>query len=106
MKLTLAELAKILNGKVVGNESAIVNGLSKIENAEKGNIAFLSNPKYLPWLYKTKASVVIINNDLKYENKNIPNLISVDNSYLSFNILLNKYGHFLHRLVKRHYLEA
>jgi len=92
MKLTLAELAKILDGKVVGNDTVIVNGLAKIENAKNGDIAFLSNPKYSPWLYKTNASVVIINNDLKYENKNIPNLISVDNSYLSFNLLLNKYG--------------
>ena len=60
MKLTIAELAEILKGKVVGEDNTQLFKLSKIEDAKKGDITFVSNPRYLPWLYKTKASVVIV----------------------------------------------
>ena len=92
MKLTIAELAEILKGKVVGEENTPLFKLSKIEDAKKGDITFLSNTKYLPWLYKTKASVVIIDSDLKYDEKKTGNTILVDNAYSSFNELLNKFA--------------
>ena len=92
MKLTIAELAEILKGRVVGNESAQLFNLSKIEEAQKGDITFMSNPKYIPWLYKTKASVVIVDSGLDYDDKKIGNIILVDNAYLSFNQLLTRFS--------------
>ena len=92
MKLTIAELAEILKGKVVGEENTPLFKLSKIEDAQKGDITFMSNPKYLPWLYKTKASVVIIDNNLEYDEKKIRNIILVDNAYLSFSEILNRFA--------------
>ena len=55
MKLTLAELADILEGSVVGDPNATIYNLSKIEDASSGDVTFISNPKYLPWIYKTNA---------------------------------------------------
>ena len=94
MKLTIANLAEILNGRVIGNDNEIVRAISKIEEAQEGDITFLANSKYLPWLYKTKASAVIVNEDLNLDlNKsNIPNLILVKDSYSSFNKLLIKFS--------------
>ena len=74
MKLTIAELAEILKGKVVGEENTPLYNLAKIEEAQKGDISFISNPKYLPWLYKTKASVVIIDSKQDYDAKKIKNV--------------------------------
>ena len=91
MNYSVANLAKILKGKVVGNQNIMVERLSKIEEAQDGDITFLSNSKYLPWLHKTKASVVIIDKDLEFENPKT-NLILVDNSYLAFNTLLRKFS--------------
>lgn len=92
MKLTVAELAEILKGKVVGEENTPLYNLAKIEEAQKGDISFISNPKYLPWLYKTKASVVIIDSEQDYDAKKIKNVIIVENAYLSFNKLLNRFS--------------
>ena len=92
MKLTIADLAEILNGKVVGDYNEIVSSFSRIEDANQGDITFLSNTKYISWLYKTKASVIIIDKDLKFDEKVNSNLILVENSYLAFNKLLNKFS--------------
>ena len=92
MKLTVANLAEILNGEVVGNNETVVNSISKIEEAIEGDITFLSNPKYVPWLKKTKASAVIVNKDIGYDESIKTNLILVDNSYSAFNQLLVKFS--------------
>ena len=60
MELNLAELAVMLDGTVVGDKHATVNNISKIEHASKGDISFISNPKYLPYLCKTNATAIII----------------------------------------------
>ena len=88
MKLTLAELADILEGSVVGDNNAKVNNLSKIEDASSGDVTFISNPKYLPWIYKTNATAVIIDKGTAYNGNVKCNLIEVDNSYSAFNSLL------------------
>ena len=92
MNLTIAELAKILKGKFVGEGDIPLSGVSKIEEAKSGDISFISNPKYLPWLYKSQASVVIIDKDLDFDDEKIQNLILVDNAYLSFNKVLQKFS--------------
>ena len=92
MKLTIAELAKILNGNYIGDGATSLTNLAKIEEAKDGDITFISNPRYLPWLYKTGASVVIVDKGLKYDDVEITNLIIVDDAYLSFNSLLNRFS--------------
>ena len=92
MKLTINELAGILKGEVFGDGSTSLTNLAKIEEANTGDITFISNPRYLPWLYKTNASVIIIDKGLTYENKKNKNLIIVDDAYLSFNSLLNRFS--------------
>ena len=92
MKLTIAELAKILKGEVIGDGNTSLINLAKIEEAKSGDITFISNPKYIPWLYKTGASVVVIDKGLPYDKTKIKNLIIVDDAYLSFNNLLNRFS--------------
>ena len=74
MKLTIAELAKILKGEVIGDGNTSLINLAKIEEAKSGDITFISNPKYIPWLYKTGASVVVIDKGLTYDKTKIKNL--------------------------------
>ena len=65
MIFSIAEIAKIINGKVKGNINAKINTLSKIEESVEGSICFLANSKYEKFLYQTKASAVIVSSDLK-----------------------------------------
>ena len=46
MKYTASEIAEILDGFVVGDDDACVTSIAKIEEAQKGSLAFLANPKY------------------------------------------------------------
>ena len=46
------------------------DNLAKIEEAKEGDITFISNTRYLPWLYKTGASVIIVDKGLEYDKKN------------------------------------
>lgn len=92
MKLTLANLALRLNGNIVGDSEIKLNNIAKIEYAKKGDITFLSNKKYLPWLKKTKASLIIVNKDFDIKMYKSLNFLCVEDSYLAFNQLLQLFN--------------
>jgi len=92
MHFTAHELGLLLNGTVEGDPLAPVNQLAKIEEAKKGSLSFLSNPKYEQYLYTTNASVVIINNSQALTAPTKATLIRVDNAYSAFSLLLEKYN--------------
>ncbi len=92
MQFTATEICVLLNGELEGNPNEVVNTLSKIEEGRIGSLSFLSNPKYEPYLYTTRASVVIINKNLELEKPVNATLIRVDNPYTAFSILLEKYN--------------
>ena len=60
MKFTALEIAEILNGEIEGDSSVDIDSLNKIEESTKGSITFLANKKYEPWVYRTKASIIIV----------------------------------------------
>lgn len=98
MEFTARQIAEIIGGEIVGNPNSIVNGLSKIEQGESQTLSFLANPKYAPYIYSTKASVVIVGDEFKPE-KSLPEsctLIKVNNAYESFARLLEMYNQMRH----------
>ncbi|MBC7749423.1 MAG: UDP-3-O-(3-hydroxymyristoyl)glucosamine N-acyltransferase [Methylotenera sp.] len=92
MKFTAEQIAGILEGEVVGNPMAEVFRLSKIEEGTEGSLTFLSNPKYLNYIYSTKASVTIVNETFKPESPLTTTLIKVHDSYAAFSKLLEFYN--------------
>ena len=92
MKFTAQQIATQLKGTVDGNPEAEFSKLSKIEEAKKGSLTFLSNPKYKPYIYKTEASVTIVDEDFVAENDLSTTLIRVSNAYDSFTTLLDHYN--------------
>lgn len=91
MEFTAKTIAEFLNGKIEGDPNVSVNNVSGIEKGKKGTIAFLANPKYTKYLYTTKASVVLIKNDLEITRKVNSTLIRVDDPYQSLASLLELY---------------
>ena len=92
MKFTAEQIAGILEGEVVGNPMAEVFRLSKIEEGTEGSLTFLSNPKYLNYIYTTKASVTIVNDTFVPESQLTTTLIKVQDAYASFSKLLEFYN--------------
>ena len=92
MKFTAIQISQILNGEITGNPEEVVSNLSKIEEGKKGSLTFLANPKYEPFVYTTKASIIIVNNSFIPEKEVSVTLIKVEDSYKAFSKLLEYYN--------------
>ncbi|MCL1934727.1 MAG: UDP-3-O-(3-hydroxymyristoyl)glucosamine N-acyltransferase [Candidatus Azobacteroides sp.] len=91
MKLSAKQIAGILNGKVEGDEQVAVDNFSKIEEGKPGTLTFLANLKYTHYIYETKASIALVNDDLTLE-KALPKtltLIRVKDAYRALAVLLD-----------------
>jgi UDP-3-O-[3-hydroxymyristoyl] glucosamine N-acyltransferase len=91
MEFTAKQIAEFINGRVEGDENAAIHTFAKIEEGQPGAISFLSNPKYTHFLYETKSTIVLINEDLELEQKVSATLIRVKNAYESVAKLLQLY---------------
>ena len=92
MQFTARQIADFIGGRVEGNENAVVSTFAKIEEGQEGAITFLSNPKYTPYIYETKASIVLINEDVVLEKPVNTTLIRVKNAYECVAKLLQMYA--------------
>lgn len=86
---TAEQIATVLNGTIEGDPSVKVDGFSKIEEGKPGTLTFLANPKYTPYIYKTKASIVLVNNDFVAEQPVEATLVRCFNAYAALAILLD-----------------
>ena len=85
------QIAMMIQGKVEGDATVTVSQFGKIEEATAGQISFLANPKYEEFLYTTKASILIINENLVLKSALTATLIRVPDAYAAFATLLTKY---------------
>ena len=91
-------IAQLLDGEVQGDGTIKIHKLGKIDSAEPGSIAFLSNPKYENAIYSTGASAVLVNKDFQPRRALQTTLIRVDDPYSGFTALLEEY----HKLTSYH----
>lgn len=94
MEFSAKQIAQMLEGRVEGNENAVVGKLCKIEEGEEGGLSFLANSKYNHYLYSTKASIVIINEDFEPEEEIKTTVIRVKDAYSCFAKLLEIYDQY------------
>ena len=92
MEFTAKQIAEFVGGRIEGNENAAIHTFSKIEEGREGAISFLSNPKYTHYLYDTKSTIVLINEDVQLEKPVTPTLIRVKNAYECIAKLLQLYA--------------
>lgn len=89
MEVTAERIAQHFNGQIIGDPNIKVSSVARIESGKAGNICFLANPKYVHYLQKSKASIVIINKEFIPQEKIEPTLIVVDNAYEAVASLLD-----------------
>lgn len=63
MKITLKEIAELVNGKLFGDEKVIIKNLAKIEEAGEGDLTFLYLPIYNKYFPNTHASAILVKPD-------------------------------------------
>jgi UDP-3-O-[3-hydroxymyristoyl] glucosamine N-acyltransferase len=86
MNYSVAQIAAMVQGKVLGSSAARITGLSGIREAKKGHLTFLSQKKYLSFLSETKATAVLVDSSISCETKKT--LILVKNPSLAFDHIL------------------
>jgi UDP-3-O-[3-hydroxymyristoyl] glucosamine N-acyltransferase len=91
MHFTAAQLAPLIGATIEGDPEVSVQAFGKIEEAQRGQLSFLANPKYEEHLYTTKASLVILNNDFVLRQPVAATLLRVNDAYSSFATLLDIY---------------
>ena len=78
MEFSAKQIATFIQGEIVGDENATVHTFAKIEEGIPGAISFLSNPKYIPYLYETQSSIVLVNKDFTPEQEVKATMIKVE----------------------------
>ncbi len=96
MEYSAQAIASLLNGEIIGDPNISIKEFAKIEEAKKGNLTFLANPKYLKYLDSTEASIVLISRELLPSKKVKPTLIVVDDAYKALAVLLEFYQKMSH----------
>lgn len=91
MEFTINQIAAILQGEVEGNGQEKVKTIGKIQEAKKGAITFLANPKYEEFIYSSEASAVIVKQDFQATKPLQTTLIRVADPYSGFTQLLEEY---------------
>lgn len=99
VEFTAAQIAALLGGKVEGDPEAKVCNVAKIEDGAPGMLSFLANPKYIHYLYDTKSSIVLVNEDFEPTEKVTATMIRVKNAYDSFAQLLAIYQEYTNNKV-------
>ena len=83
--MTAGEIAKLIHGKVIGDDELAIQNLAKIEDAGTADLSFIANPKYARFLDESKAGVILVGSGM---TRITGTVIVVDNPYLSFVRLL------------------
>lgn len=84
--LTVADIAKLVAGEIIGDGSFCVTGINGIREAHEGELTFVANAKYEALLTQTKASAAIVGLDVTCSSKH---LIRVANPSYAFTQVLN-----------------
>ena len=95
MEFSAVQIATFLSGTVEGDPEVKVYNVAKIEEGAPGMLSFLANPKYSQYLYTTKSSIVLINNDFELQGEVTATLIRVPDAYAAFAQLLGLYQQFM-----------
>jgi UDP-3-O-[3-hydroxymyristoyl] glucosamine N-acyltransferase len=92
MEFSAAQIAALLQGELIGNADLKINNIAKIEDGAPGCISFLANPKYEPYIYTTRSSVVLVAQSFEPKQEIPAAIIKVKDPYLAFTALLEEYS--------------
>lgn len=92
MELTAQFIAEYLKGTIEGDPRAVVTRPARIEDGKPGTLCFLANPKYEPYLYTSRASVILINKDFQLQKPVSATLVRVDNAYQGIAMMLDLFN--------------
>ena len=88
----VSELAEMVNGVVKGNPDAEITGVNSLKLATAAEASFLSNIKYRSQMDASKAGVILVVSDWKFEPKEGQTLILCQNPDKAFTKICNVFA--------------
>ncbi len=81
MPYTVAEIAQLLGGEIIGDKSLIINGFAPADRAQAGDLTFAENESYFARAEQSAASAIIVDGPYASTRKVV---IRVVNSRVAF----------------------
>ncbi len=89
---SVQEINTVLNGQIIGNTTQLIEGPEQLEKAKNIHITFIGSHKYVKFWNDSKASVAIVNDNLKVEPGENRALIKVKNADLAMAKILELFN--------------
>lgn len=90
MKIRVRDAADLVGGSIIGNPNAEIFNVAKIDEAHQGDLTFLYHPSYLKYLDDTKATVILIKDDIERKRDDLIYIV-VNNPQAALQQILNEY---------------
>jgi len=90
MELSLRKICDLVQGRLVGDEKIVIRGVAGIKEAREGEITFLGNPKYLPFVAESKASAILIGDSVPLPDHKA--VIVCSNPSLAFSRVIEQFN--------------
>lgn len=91
MKITPEVIASLTGGKIEGDKDREITGFAKIEEAKKGDISFIANPKYSHYAAATEAAALLVSEGFEAPAGVKATLIRVKDPYATLALLLQQF---------------
>jgi len=90
--ISVTDIAKWTEGRLVGDESLIIQGLATLEDAQPGQLTFINHEKYLPTWNASKATVAVLDEKFSIEPGDGRCLVYVKNTDLAIARILEEFA--------------
>ncbi len=64
MEFSASQIAGFINGRIIGDENAVINGVSPIESGEEGHLSFIAQERFADYIDSSECSVLIVSEKL------------------------------------------
>jgi UDP-3-O-[3-hydroxymyristoyl] glucosamine N-acyltransferase len=85
--IKLKKIAEIVNGRLVGDGNTTITGIAGIKEANMGEISFLSHVSFQKYVKASRASAIILGEDIDLQDKGGKNFIIVNNPLLAYAVI-------------------
>jgi UDP-3-O-[3-hydroxymyristoyl] glucosamine N-acyltransferase len=89
---TLAELARHVGGRVIGDGEIVIRKVAAIEEAGPGEITFIATPRYQPFLRSCRAGAVIVPRGTVIQSSSPTGYLEVSDPYVAFARILQLFN--------------
>jgi UDP-3-O-[3-hydroxymyristoyl] glucosamine N-acyltransferase len=90
--IKLKKIADIVNGRLIGDGNTSITGIAGIKEAKKGDITFLAHVSFHKHLKSTKASAIILGDDIDPQAMEGQNCIFVKNPSIAYAVVAEMFN--------------